>query len=113
MLFFHFLIVINFFAIFMAVFIIFSIQFYPDFGHEPILIDFFSKQGTATDKITFTAQEDSGYSGIITNDPKKFGARLVDGPSPLAGRLQLLYENKWRSVCTNSRKYVDFFRISK
>jgi hypothetical protein len=30
--------------------------------------------------------------------------RLVDGPSPLAGRLQVLYKGNWRSVCTNSRK---------
>jgi hypothetical protein len=30
--------------------------------------------------------------------------RLVDGESPLAGRLQLYHIGKWRSVCTNSRK---------
>lgn len=64
------------------------------------------KQGTASDKIIFSAQTDSGYSETITNEPKKLGARLVDGPSPLAGRLQIFFENKWRSVCTNSRKYV-------
>lgn len=58
------------------------------------------------DKIVFTTQSDSGYSETITNEPKKLGARLVDGPSPLAGRLQIFYENKWRSVCTNSRKQV-------
>lgn len=64
----------------------------------------FNKQGTANEKIVFTTQTDSGYSESITNEPKKLGARLVDGPSPLAGRLQIFYENKWRSVCTNSRK---------
>lgn len=64
------------------------------------------KQGTASDKIIFSAQTDSGYSETITNEPKKLGARLVDGPSPLAGRLQIFFENKWRSVCTNSRKWV-------
>lgn len=26
--------------------------------------------------------------------------RLVDGPSILAGRLQLYYKGAWRSVCT-------------
>jgi len=32
--------------------------------------------------------------------------RLVDGPNPLTGRLQLFHKGGWRSVCTNSRKYA-------
>lgn len=61
-------------------------------------------QGTAENRIVFTTQPDSIYSDSLANDPQAFGARLVDGPSPLAGRLQFFYEQKWRSVCTNSRK---------
>ncbi|XP_066594103.1 protein bark beetle [Prorops nasuta] len=32
--------------------------------------------------------------------------RLVDGPTPLEGRLQLLHRGEWRSVCTNSRNWT-------
>lgn len=32
--------------------------------------------------------------------------RLVDGPSPLTGRLQVRHLGEWHSICTNSRKYV-------
>ncbi|XP_012531769.1 protein bark beetle [Monomorium pharaonis] len=32
--------------------------------------------------------------------------RLVDGPSPLVGRLQLFHQGAWRSVCTNSRNWT-------
>ncbi|GBO98348.1 Protein bark beetle [Eumeta japonica] len=32
--------------------------------------------------------------------------RLVDGPSILAGRVQLLHLGQWRSVCTNSRNWT-------
>lgn len=30
--------------------------------------------------------------------------RLVDGPTPTLGRLQIFHAGEWRSVCTNSRK---------
>ena len=30
--------------------------------------------------------------------------RLVEGPTPLVGRLQIYHRGHWRSVCTNSRK---------
>lgn len=30
--------------------------------------------------------------------------RLVDGPTPYEGRLELLHRGDWRAVCTNSRK---------
>ncbi|XP_037078588.1 protein bark beetle-like, partial [Pollicipes pollicipes] len=29
--------------------------------------------------------------------------RLVDGPSPWEGRVQVFHKDHWRSVCTNSR----------
>lgn len=32
--------------------------------------------------------------------------RLVDGPTPLSGRLQILHHDTWRSVCTNSRNWT-------
>lgn len=32
--------------------------------------------------------------------------RLVDGPSILTGRLQILQKGRWRSVCTNSRNWT-------
>lgn len=63
-------------------------------------------QGTPDQKIIFTTQPNSGYTEVGRTEPQELGARLVDGPSPLAGRLQLFHEGKWRSVCTNSRKYV-------
>ncbi|KAK4322844.1 hypothetical protein Pmani_006428 [Petrolisthes manimaculis] len=32
--------------------------------------------------------------------------RLVDGPTPMQGRLQIFYKHKWRSICTNSRNWT-------
>lgn len=32
--------------------------------------------------------------------------RLMEGPTPLIGRLQVYHRSQWRSVCTNSRKYA-------
>ncbi|XP_076766657.1 C-type lectin domain-containing protein bark beetle [Xylocopa sonorina] len=32
--------------------------------------------------------------------------RLVDGPTPLEGRLELFHRNQWRAVCTNSRNWT-------
>ncbi|XP_046689142.1 protein bark beetle-like, partial [Homalodisca vitripennis] len=32
--------------------------------------------------------------------------RLVDGPSPLSGRLQVLHNGLWRDVCSNSRNWT-------
>ncbi|XP_058814213.1 protein bark beetle isoform X1 [Topomyia yanbarensis] len=61
--------------------------------------------GTSENKIVFTSLPNSGYKDIAS-DPTEVGARLVDGPSPLAGRLQLLNKGKWRSVCTNSKNWT-------
>ncbi|XP_076029838.1 C-type lectin domain-containing protein bark beetle [Oratosquilla oratoria] len=32
--------------------------------------------------------------------------RLVDGARPTQGRLQIFYNNKWRSICSNSKNYT-------
>lgn len=32
--------------------------------------------------------------------------RLVDGPSVISGRLQVLHSGLWRDVCSNTRKLV-------
>lgn len=61
-------------------------------------------QGTPEHRISLTTQSNSGYNDASTVTPEDLGARLVDGPSPLAGRLQMFHQGKWRSVCTNSRK---------
>lgn len=61
-------------------------------------------QGTPDQRIILTTQSNSGYDAGTSITPRDLGARLVDGPSPLAGRLQMFHDGKWRSVCTNSRK---------
>lgn len=61
-------------------------------------------QGSQEHVITFSSQPNSGYPDHPLKTPEEMGARLVDGPSPLEGRLQLMINGKWRSVCSNSRK---------
>ncbi|XP_045494665.1 protein bark beetle isoform X1 [Colias croceus] len=51
-------------------------------------------------KITFTSTEERQTSKPFPD------IRLVDGPSILAGRVQLLHRGQWRSVCTNSRNWT-------
>lgn len=60
---------------------------------------FVSFQGAHQNGITFTSTEEPPKSSKPIPD-----IRLVDGPSILAGRVQLLHRGQWRSVCTNSRK---------
>ncbi|XP_047509687.1 protein bark beetle isoform X2 [Pieris napi] len=56
--------------------------------------------GETESKITFTSTEER-------QSPKAFpDIRLVDGPSILSGRVQLLHRGQWRSVCTNSRNWT-------
>ncbi|CAH2236667.1 jg20886 [Pararge aegeria aegeria] len=51
--------------------------------------------------ITFTSTEEP------QKQPRPFpDIRLVDGPSILAGRVQLRHRGQWRSVCTNSRNWT-------
>ncbi|KAG7306290.1 hypothetical protein JYU34_008890 [Plutella xylostella] len=52
-------------------------------------------------EITFTSTEEPIKSVKPIPD-----IRLVDGPSILAGRVQLLHRGQWRSVCTNSRNWT-------
>ncbi|XP_034826785.1 protein bark beetle isoform X2 [Maniola hyperantus] len=57
--------------------------------------------GEAGKNITFTSTEES------QKQPRPFpDIRLVDGPSILAGRVQILHRGQWRSVCTNSRNWT-------
>lgn len=37
---------------------------------------------------------------------QKSGLRLADGPTPLQGRLQIYYKDRWRSICTNSKNWT-------
>lgn len=69
-----------------------------------LIFRFLYFQGTANKKITFTSQPNSGYPDIGSVENTEPGARLVDGPSPVEGRLQIYHHGKWRSVCSNSRK---------
>ncbi|XP_050673785.1 protein bark beetle isoform X2 [Leptidea sinapis] len=57
--------------------------------------------GHPESKITFTSTEDEEKTARAFPD-----IRLVDGPSILAGRVQLLHRGQWRSVCTNSRNWT-------
>lgn len=54
-------------------------------------------QGTAEARIVL----DSSQPAVAVPEP---ALRLVDGLSPLSGRLQMFHLGHWRSVCTNSRK---------
>lgn len=64
----------------------------------PVLLIF---QGTQDERIILTTAEDASTRTIDFPD-----IRLVDGPTILAGRVQIRHNAQWRSVCTNSRKYV-------
>ncbi|CAB3370904.1 Hypothetical predicted protein [Cloeon dipterum] len=75
-----------------------QLRFYPRTGI--IVHGILRTQGTPENKVVLTAAE----------EPRKKlerpTLRLVDGPSPLAGRLQMLYKDQWRSICTNSRNWT-------
>lgn len=59
----------------------------------------FEFQGSEQSRIVLTSAEPPEQLAKEVPD-----LRLVDGPSILAGRVQLLHKGEWRSVCTNSRK---------
>ena len=61
-----------------------------------IKVNFF--QGEPQAPIVFTSSE------TPSGQPEPRSIRLVDGPTPFEGRLQLLHRGEWRAVCTNSRK---------
>ncbi|XP_017468955.1 PREDICTED: protein bark beetle isoform X2 [Rhagoletis zephyria] len=62
--------------------------------------------GTPTSRITLTAQALPIATQTDIVDAEVRGARLVDGPTPLEGRLQLYHKGAWRDVCTNSRNWT-------
>uniref|UniRef100_A0A0K8VVP7 Neurotrypsin n=1 Tax=Bactrocera latifrons TaxID=174628 RepID=A0A0K8VVP7_BACLA len=62
--------------------------------------------GTPTSRITLTAQAKPLATQTDIIDAEVRGARLVDGPTPLEGRLQLYHKGSWRDVCTNSRNWT-------
>ncbi|XP_046609560.1 protein bark beetle isoform X2 [Neodiprion virginianus] len=57
-------------------------------------------EGTPEQPVVFTSAETQ------STQPEARSIRLVDGPSPLEGRLQLLHQGEWRAVCTNSRNWT-------
>lgn len=64
-----------------------------------LTVCFLFLKGNERERITFTAAKEPKETDILPPD-----VRLVDGPSILAGRLQIKHNDEWRSVCTNSRK---------
>ncbi|CAD7000236.1 unnamed protein product [Ceratitis capitata] len=62
--------------------------------------------GTPTSRIILTAQVKPTATQTDIVDAEVRGARLVDGPTPLEGRLQLYHKGFWRDVCTNSRNWT-------
>ncbi|EDW76452.2 uncharacterized protein Dwil_GK14651 [Drosophila willistoni] len=62
--------------------------------------------GTPTSRIVFKSQSNvANYKMELPDDQEK-GIRLVDGPTPVEGRLQLFHKGTWRSVCSNSRNWT-------
>lgn len=75
---------------------IFGLDFYINF------FDF--AQGTPTERIILKSQSNIANYKLELPDDQEKGIRLVDGPTPVEGRLQLFHKGAWRSVCSNSRK---------
>ncbi|KAF7287908.1 hypothetical protein GWI33_000255 [Rhynchophorus ferrugineus] len=57
-------------------------------------------QGTEDENIIFTTSDEQTKTIMFPD------IRLVDGPTIIAGRLQVKVNEKWRSVCTNSRNWT-------
>lgn len=60
-------------------------------------------EGTESERIVLTTSEETTAKNIYFPD-----IRLVDGPSILAGRVQVKHNGQWRSVCTNSRNWTAY-----
>ncbi|XP_043483219.1 protein bark beetle isoform X2 [Leptopilina heterotoma] len=56
-------------------------------------------KGEPEEGIVLTSESPSGQ-------PESRSIRLVDGPTPYQGRLQILHRGEWRAVCTNSRNWT-------
>ncbi|PZC85077.1 hypothetical protein B5X24_HaOG202841 [Helicoverpa armigera] len=66
---------------------------------------------TVRGKLVAVGEHQKGITFTSTEEPDRPSKpipdiRLVDGPSILAGRVQLLHRGQWRSVCTNSRNWT-------
>ncbi|KAF6211152.1 hypothetical protein GE061_014267 [Apolygus lucorum] len=59
------------------------------------------RDGTERERISLTSLDLPNES----TEPPAPNYRLVDGSSILSGRLQTYYKGKWRSVCSNSRRW--------
>ncbi|CAG9858649.1 unnamed protein product [Phyllotreta striolata] len=59
-------------------------------------------EGTESERIILTTSEETTAKNINFPD-----IRLVDGPSILAGRVQVKHNGQWRSVCTNSKNWTE------
>ncbi|XP_063914202.1 protein bark beetle isoform X2 [Zophobas morio] len=57
--------------------------------------------GTENERILLTTARDTSAKNINFPD-----IRLSDGPTILAGRVQLRHNGRWRSVCTNSKNWT-------
>jgi hypothetical protein len=57
--------------------------------------------GTEDERIVLTTAEEASAKNINLPD-----IRLSDGPTILAGRVQLRHNGRWRSVCTNSKNWT-------
>ncbi|KAJ8673362.1 hypothetical protein QAD02_004624 [Eretmocerus hayati] len=61
------------------------------------------KEGEENQTIVLTSSEGPP---VFRDESEGRQIRLVDGPSPLEGRLQIFHKEEWRSVCTNSRNWT-------
>ncbi|XP_044255606.1 protein bark beetle isoform X2 [Tribolium madens] len=57
--------------------------------------------GTENERIVITTAEETSAKNINFPD-----IRLSDGPTILAGRVQVRHNGRWRSVCTNSKNWT-------
>ncbi|XP_033235622.1 protein bark beetle isoform X2 [Drosophila pseudoobscura] len=62
--------------------------------------------GTPTERIVLKSQSNTANYKMELPDDQEKGIRLVDGPTPVEGRLQLYHKGAWRSVCSNSRNWT-------
>ncbi|XP_030383875.1 protein bark beetle [Scaptodrosophila lebanonensis] len=62
--------------------------------------------GTPTQRIVLKSQSNTASYKLELPDEQEKGIRLVDGPTPVEGRLQLFHKGAWRSVCSNSRNWT-------
>ncbi|XP_037927279.1 protein bark beetle [Teleopsis dalmanni] len=61
--------------------------------------------GTPTLRITLKSQTHLNSNHLNLANVEEKGLRLVDGPTPLEGRLQVYHKGSWRAVCTNSKHW--------